>query len=215
MTVHIHRASLTYFALPKVACTSLKHFFHEVRTGQPFFPPHPGRHIHHVHPTRLVDDLPMNFIGADERILVLRDPIRRVVSAYRNRVHGHKELSKAKAGLALEAHGLAPYPTLTKFVDQLEQYQEAVPSIRHHTRPVVDFIGHDISYFTRVYDISEVESLVAFVNRKMGTDVQLQRRQTEGGPQTIDDLGPAQREKLLDYYKEDYKAFGSALLEAA
>lgn len=213
MTVHIHRASLTYFALPKVACTSLKHFFHEVRTGQPFVPPRPGRHIHHTHPTKLLANLPGNFIEADERILVIRDPIRRLVSAYRNRVHGHRELSKAKSGLALEAHGLAPYPTLTQFVDQLEQYQEAVPSIRHHTRPMVDFVGHDMTYFTRVYDISGVEALAAFVNRKMGTAVQLQRRQTKGGSQTIDDLGPAQREKLLAYYSEDYRALRTVRAE--
>lgn len=215
MTVHIQRANLTYFSLPKVACTSLKHYFHEVRVGKPYVQRRPGRFIHHEYPTCLLAEVPLFHIQAKYKLLVVRDPLRRLVSAYRNRVWAHKELSEDVAGPALRAAGLDPNPWLGKFVDQMEEYQSVSPSMLHHTRPMVDFVGGDVSGFSIVCDIKEAQRLADFTNNLMGTEVALGRHQTEGGKETVADLNQAQREKLLDYYREDYKAFGSILLTPA
>lgn len=165
--------------------------------------------------TPLLNDIPIQFIEAKYRLLAVRDPIQRLVSAYRNRVHKHRELSSDKAGKALASLGLDADPSLTQFVDQLEMYQQVVGSIFHHTRPMVDFVGNDASCFTLVCDIKDCDRLADFTNGLMGTSVKLGRHQTEGSGDSVSDLGSAQREKLLDYYREDYKAFGSILLTPA
>lgn len=215
MTVHIQRANLTYFSLPKAAYASLKHYFHEVRTGKPWVQPRPGRFIHHAYPTHLLPEVPLYHIRAKHRLMVVRDPLRRLVSAYRNRVWAHKELSEDVAGPTRRAAGLDPNPWLGKFIDQMDEYQRVSPSILHHTRPMVDFVGGDVSGFSIVCDIKDAQRIADFTNNLMGTEVALGRHQTEGGKQTIADLTQAQREKLLDYYREDYKAFGSILLTPA
>ncbi len=204
---------LAYLPVPKNACTSIKWMFYEAEHGVKFSPykSNNGKNvfIHDLYPTITFDKLEKESIADSERIAVVRDPVKRVFSAYGNRVVLHRELSAGKQGKRLAKFGLLPDPDLSTFIDQIEEYCAAVPTINHHTRPQVDFLGSDPAYFSRIYRFSELDSLAEDVSRITGKRLDLPRLQRGGPKFSITDITGIQHEKLRGLYTADYEAFGS------
>lgn len=166
-------------------------------------------HVHNaVYPTMLRNNFPDNLISNFYRVAIVRDPILRFLSAFGNRVVAHQELSEAKMGHKLKGLGLAPDPDLDTFIDQLEGYSEASASIRHHTRPLVDFLGQDPAYFSRVYRMDELETFMADMNSRMGTDLARGKNQTGGPKISPAALNTSQERRLKLFYRDDFDRFG-------
>lgn len=211
MTAILDKHKLTYVSVPKVACTSLKSLFFEVENGVPFQSFRvEGKpwHIHRLYKGRLFTALPDRRIADHTRLTVVRDPVRRVLSCYSNRVIHHRELSPKQAGAKLAKAGLPTNPDLATFIDRQAEYRRAVQKIHGHARPMVDNLGSDPAWFTRVYRFDELSVFAEDVCRHTGAKAELRRMQT-GGPK-IDpaDLTPQQAAKIRDYYAADYEAFG-------
>lgn len=137
-------------------------------------------------------------VEADDlfRFCIVRDPLERFVSAYRNRVLDQEAL------LDLEDMSLEQRPTLEKFALNLEAYREASYLIRHHTDPQTAFLGEDATRFhlmLRFYDLSEMVD-IAGINLRLG---HWMRSVSPGG-----EITRSVREKVWDFYHSDYALFG-------
>lgn len=212
MTVILDQHKLFCGTIPKVACTSIKHMFFEAENGVPFTRFQINgqlRHIHNIgYKSQLRQNYPDKRIADYHRVTVLRDPIKRFLSAYGNRVVSHKELSLAKSKTKLQELDIAPNPDLDTFIEKLELYVQANTSIWRHTLPMVSFIGEDPDYFDRLYRMEELDQFMADMNDRMQTSLALGHKQTGGPKFDPAALSPAQIAKLKDFYAADYEIYG-------
>lgn len=207
--------NVAYLPVPKNACTSIKQMFYEAEHGTKFSPykDENGKtvFIHNLYPSVVFDKLDKRNISELQRIAVIRDPVKRVLSAYGNRIVHHRELSADKQGKNLAMHGLIPDPDLSTFIARLEDYRAAVPTINHHTRAQVDFLGTNPDYLSRIYRFSELEMLAADMSQITGRRLVLPWLQSGGPKVSLTDITSAQYEKLHELFTADYRAFGDWL----
>lgn len=197
--------------MPKVACTSLKRMFFAVENDRPFEPFRVNGvefHIHRLYPSLPFEKQPHPRMARHHRVTVVRDPVRRFLSCYSNRVVHYGELSEKAAGPALARAGLAPDPDLSLFIDRLEDYCRASASIDHHARPMSDFLGTDPGLYAEIHPIERVGDMVAGLETRLGRKLVLERLQT-GGPKIDPEvLTPAQTDRLRAFYAQDYDIWG-------
>jgi hypothetical protein len=147
---------------------------------------------------------------------ITRDPVKRFLSMYSNRVVFHRELSaQSKCAHRLEQAGLVFDPQLNELVENLESYLGCAQTILHHTRPMMDFLGPDLSVYGRIADIGEVAKVIDeikmfWAHEGMNVLVEtapanLARKQTGGPKLGLNALTPDSFECLLEYYREDYE----------
>jgi len=214
MSVILEKFSLFYAPVPKIACTSLKLMFFEAENGFPFrrYTAN-GRnmHIHAVYPSSLSDKIPHKSIQDFHRVTLVRDPVQRFLSAYSNRVIHFKELSPAKAGPKLEKMGLEYNPELDLFINKFAEYQNASASILHHSQPMVDFLGKDAAYYSKIYPMNEIDQFVTDMSERMGVELSIGRHQTGGPKLNKKDLTKSQSRKIEAFYKDDYRVFKNYL----
>ena len=185
MAVLIPELGLCYFPVPKVANTSIKHLVYEIEHGGPFrfdaASPDAPKHIHQEYKTPIFSKVDKNPLEGYLRFAVIRDPVQRLLSVWRNRVAHHFELSAPKVDIdALAKRGLTENPSLDEFVDKLELYREVQASIRMHSAPLVDFLGEDPAYFHHLFRMEELHLIEAFFFALTGIHRTLRRSQTAG-----------------------------------
>lgn len=194
--------SIGYVAIPKVACTSMKQALFKLGTGMEFHSSDVGTHVHKYFKQHDGD-----ITLADFKFLIVRDPVKRFLSAYSNRVVHHRELSRkfitARAQqLRLDLDDFVFDPDLDTFLERLAVYCKVHP-ILHHTRPVAHFLP-SLSVFDKVYPIESMQELQADISRRIGQDFTVGRSQTGGPKIGIDTLSLPQLERLFELYREDY-----------
>lgn len=212
MSVILDKFSLFYQPIPKVACTSIKLMIFELENGFPFegyIANGKRRNIHQYYPTSLWEKMLQKRVVSFRRVTLVRDPVERFLSAYSNRVVHHKELSKEKTGPNFLNKGLEHNPGIDLFIEKFRDYYDASGSIFHHMRPMVDFIGGDASYFSKVYNIRNITEFVSDINEHTGVDLTIGRHQTGGPKLKKEDLSGPQLKKIQYFYQHDYKAFGN------
>jgi hypothetical protein len=220
---------IAYANIPKVASTSLYQWFYQRLYGKPFnrtelspdkrFWIHgyfSGNHCEHAY--READPAAAKALDGYYVFAVTRDPMRRFISMYGNRVLYHKGLSRK----ALMNHpGLRPRPDINVLVRDMGQYFSASYVIHYHALPMIHFLGEDMSVYHRLYDISEMDRLMADVNahidatgfRTPGTVPQLGRHQSKGRKFGLEVLAPGSFEKLVGHYRRDYEVIPTVSLE--
>jgi Sulfotransferase family len=192
-----------YFPFPKVACTSIKLEIFRLENGHDFNSSQGGVGIHSFYNERLED---ISYCGI--RMAVIRDPIKRLLSAYGNRVNHHKELSfkyLSQNNPDMIGTNIKFDPTLSEFVDNLSTYQR-VHSILHHTRPMSSILsGNALDLFTHVYPLEQLSSLSKDLSEWTGTQSSFRRTQFRGSKHKVGELDVSQLEFLIDYYRKDYE----------
>lgn len=211
MAIRIAGSKLLYFPVPKVACTSIKTFIYEISFGKKFeggLVNGKWRHIHnwssHYLSKNFWSDPGVDYSNF-EKIVVVRDPIKRLLSAYSNRVLYHGELNSDRVDQKLmECLGINYRPKLNEFVLNLEKYCVCSPSISHHLQNASTFVGPGLDFFEHVYKVEDTADLADMINKRMGTSVELGRSQTEGKKVHFSDLSRKAQVKLLEYCAGDY-----------
>lgn len=214
MSAFLWDHKLTYVSAPKVACTSLKHLFFEIENGRAwktFIANGKPHYIHRFYSAMAFEDLPHARIADHERLCAVRDPVARLLSCYANRVIHHRDLHRRPFNDEMHAAGLSRDPTLEDFVAKLGLYRQHFPAVGHHSRPLVEFLGRDPSWYHGVYPLHALEDLRAHVRRVVGHAPALGHRQTGGPKLKADDLGASARRFVEDYYAEDYEIWGQWL----
>ncbi|MBF9048124.1 sulfotransferase family 2 domain-containing protein [Rhodobacterales bacterium LSUCC0031] len=167
---------MAFFFSPKSGGTSLRAFLFHVENGIAFRP-------------FLVQGKPMDanalvanyrFNRTDHaglsqyrRFALLRDPVKRFLSGYANRVLHYRELSIEAAGQALLQEGLPPDPDLATFVENYVAYLRCSQPMARHFLKQQKFIGTDPGYFEHIFKLEELEILTSFVNTTCGTKAQM------------------------------------------
>jgi len=191
---------------PKVLSTSLAFMAFELENGvqfQPFERQGSIVNIHDVYPVKTFSKSPVK--TATIRVAFIRDPVERIQSLYRNRIlKRHKK--EAWQFRRAELLGLDPNPTLSTFVKKLNQYANVMPTIEHHVKDQVAFLGTDPNYYHHIFHPRQVEQFEGLISELLGQDFKLPHEQRTGGedlPLTFLD-----RTRLKRRYRADYKCYG-------
>jgi len=220
-----HRVGIGYQDIPKVGSTSVFHWLYEALFGERYTPIMIGRRrvpIHQYFRTGINDQFEnIPNISYDTFVdrytfCLTRDPIKRFVSAFGNRILHYGELAADKPGgrAALEA-GLSIDVDINAVVEDLEAYIAVVPTLRHHASPMVVETGRDLSIFTRIADISDIASVMAEVaDRWKAAETTdpiklppVRQLQTSNRGIGLRNLTEKSFNRLLEFYDEDYEVF--------
>ncbi len=212
MAIILRKHKIFFVPAAKIACSSIKHFFFEIENGwtfRPFVINGQRKFLHGFYRSGLPEKIPPDgVLQGMYRATMVREPVKRFLSAYSNRVVFHKELSVEKAGANLKALGLDPDPDVHLFITRLEEYQQAHPSIMRHTRPMTAFLGEDPGFYDRIYCISEMEDFRQDIAKRVGMDIQMPRLQTGGPKIDAGTLSADEIAKIKNIYRRDYELFG-------
>lgn len=197
--------SIGYQAIPKVACTSIKDaLFTLVTAEQPVRTNLAGSQNVHTYFGARASDMG----GAKFKFVVLRDPIKRFLSGFNNRVVQYRELSEAylrsqNLQAVLDLDGFVPDPTLAQFVDRIELYMR-VPTIHHHFRPVSEIIS-PLAAFDKVYPFEELPQMCRDIARLAQRPFSLPHAQRTAAKHTTKNLSSTLRDRLLSLCASDYE----------
>lgn len=211
LTIVIPSKKLAFFTAPKVACTSFKTKLFEVENSFDFKPFHANGvlyHIHHAYPAKPFAKYAGTDLSGFLKIAVVRDPVKRFLSAYSNRVGYYNELSQDKLPTEAIDGGLKPTPSLDVFIEDLKKYQNYSFSIRLHTQPLTFFLGHNPLFYDKVFRIEEISEVEAILSQHLSEDIKFPKLQTGGEKIPIDRLGRDQLARVKSFYKSDYDVFG-------
>ena len=196
--------NIAYLRIPKCACTSIGNLLFQIDEGNPFEnEPNQIRGVN-VHSYFLKNKTyhDVSIFGDYFKFTVIRDPIKRFISGYRNRVLYHNALLNL-----VEAKHIHKVPTLNEFALNLEFYFRRNLEIEHHFAPQGFYLNGDLSFLDAVYKIenlAEVEKKLSQISKRTLTPVLSQT----GGPKIkLGDLNKRAFRKLIDFYKSDYKLF--------
>lgn len=192
MAVRIKGTDLVYFPVPKVACTSIKEAILRHNNPVAFAALTEPDEVHRRYGTH-------RWLREQWRLLkpfmrpfcIVRDPIDRFVSGYRNRILHHNDLADET-------------PDINSFALALAKHCATDSHIGHHFTPMVNFIGHNPDFFDRVFRWSELGEITNYAGLSP-----LERRQAGGPPMSRTDLSPEASAYLHDFYAVDYEVWGS------
>ena len=136
---------------------------------------------------------PFEKIDVDEKCCIIRDPIKRFVSAYKNRVLFHKDFGFRNLNI-------------NEIIEKLENNSFD----NRHFLPQSYWLGSDLKYFTIVSNISNMETFINGVNNFFQNKVEFPRIQTGGADENIT-LTDSQIIKLKKIYSSDYDLIGDLL----
>lgn len=213
MPVVCQAYNLLYFPVPKNACSSLKNVLWELNHDSKFKPfVNNGKSIQNIH--QIYVSMRFDMDRLDEaapnwrdlfRFAVVRDPIKRLVSAYRNRVLHHLELkAEVLEASGIDSPDLIPQPDFQHFVRHLDLYRKASRSISHHTDLQKAFIGDRLNFYDMICGMEELGALELELGRRTGREIKLPVLQNLGPSSEGIIFDDATREAIREFYREDY-----------
>jgi hypothetical protein len=226
----VHPLRIAFQDVPKVGSTSLFEWLHGIVFRRPYTRLKSMPYIHQWFAEQQTDII-SNVANSGDAVprryfsfCLTRDPVKRFLSAYSNRVQHHRELALSHpAGLNAVKAGLRADPEVNYLIQNLAEYQHVSPAIRHHTRPMTDFLGEDPSIYHRIFDISDMPSLrQALLDHWHDCEIAMDQaavpaipRLQTGGPKLgLDVLSYQSIQILAEYYKKDYEVFPTVSREA-
>ena len=222
MPVASSQLSLVYYDVPKVACTSLKTWFWELEHGKAFTGDSPRDRVlnrlglkdyGNIHwqestITRSFKTAPKPPAGY-ATLVVVRDPIRRLVSAWKDKVNAESFNRQKNVLYDLENEGLVPNPDFETFIEHFDEYRMVTWATRRHTNSLAWHLGPDIGFYDHVFSLEALDELIAFLSGKLDKEVSLPRQNTSNSNRSAIKLSSAQVDKILEITRPDYQWLGS------
>jgi hypothetical protein len=204
-----HKRKLAFFSIPKSGSTSMKLCLYKLEHGAPFEGKPDDVHPHFkTYPVKACD-----FEDLDDyfKFTIVRDPVKRLLSSWGNRVFEHEDLLKSlpkrldkRLRFFLKNRFYKTKPSAEYFFRNLISYQKANYSIWHHTVSIKAFVGEDLSFFDKVYRLEAIGELEKDLSERTGLDIVLPREQV-GGPKVLyDELPSDVQDFVRDYTRQDY-----------
>ncbi len=136
---------------------------------------------------------PFQKMDVDEKCCIVRDPLKRFISAYKNRVLFHKDVG---------------FQNLN--INEIIEKMENNSFDNRHFLPQTYWLGNNLKYFTIVSNISKIEIFINGVNNFFQNKVEFPRIQIGGTVENIE-LNNNQITKLKKIYSSDYDLIGDLL----
>ena len=189
---------LIYYPCPKNANTSAKMFFAKHLNVDKHFlflgdeipqieqtPDHYGgkQNIIGIIPSKQ----PFKKINVDIKCCIVRDPIKRFISAYKNRILYHRDIQ-------FKDHS----------IDMILEKLEINNFENKHFLPQVYFLGEDLNYYTFWSTTEDLSFFVEQVNDFFSRKINFPKIQTGGGDIKIK-LTKSQISKIEKIYAKDFK----------
>lgn len=207
--IYLPEQELIYIPIPKNACTSIKHALHEIEFGKRFdadlseFSDYREHHDYYKkRPDAFTSVSDLKEQTSATRFALVREPVKRLISCYRNRVVDLGDLKASRK--KLDRLGLPPEPDINDFILNVEHYRSANKSIEHHSRLQSEFLGGTTGYLDRVFTMNDMPELVEMLQTyKPG--LTLRRRKTGGTAVALADISEKALEHAVDFYRRDYE----------
>ena len=205
MVIHIDALNLAYMAVPKAACSSVK------ATLGALDPDNPVNdatgfsmdNIHKLYQTRRFRVHRWQRYAHCFRFTVVRDPLKRLLGVYSNRVVALRELHTSR-NFRRGHVDLTPDPDPDYFFQNLDAYIKAASTIKHHALPTSCFTGEDFSVFSRVYRTSDLGDLAADLSEIAGHPMTIPHYNSSGTPLDIDELAPRTQSAIANRLRGEY-----------
>lgn len=205
MVIAIKEPGLAYAAVPKAGCSSVKEMLAEI--DPEFTQPAPSENnhatFHTAYPTRRWRGDHFQRHENAFRFTVVRDPIKRLMSVYTNRVVDMKDLHKSRK---LRNRGVLPLdPDPDTFFANLKRYARLSSVIKHHILPTWMFAGPDLSAYDKVYRTDQMNDLAQDLSAKAGKSVVPRRSNSSRSSLKFDDLKPETQQALRPVLADEYR----------
>lgn len=205
----LNEYKLIYIPIPKNACTSIKQALHAIEFGQIFDANRPINYsykdIHDYYIKRsdaFTSANKLKTASGFTRFAIVRDPVERVISCYRNRVI---DLGDLQSDLdALNRMNLPAEPDLNTFILNLTKYRKASKSIEHHSRPQSAFLGSSLKYLDHVFPLEQIDELHTLL-RNFSPNLKMLNRKGGGTKIDSNELSEKALEHAVHFYKKDYE----------
>ncbi|MDU8913113.1 sulfotransferase family 2 domain-containing protein [Aestuariicoccus sp. MJ-SS9] len=207
MVIAIDAHKIAYMAVPKAGCSSVKRALAHIDPSVTL-PPEAERDVytwHAIYPTKRFRPQRWQAFEDDDwfRFTVVRDPVRRLMSCYVNRVVELKELHNCRKILRGRVD-LPKDPDPDFFFQNLKAYREASSSIKHHALGSWLFTGPDLTRYSRVYKVEEMDELARKLTEISGQPVEMPRENKSSFKLTLDDLKPRTFAAILPHLDREY-----------
>lgn len=187
-------AKIAYFNIPKCGCTSVGNLlFLAERPDEPR-PKDIHRHFRAAQHADTIDHLQDYY-----KFTVVRDPVKRFVSCFRNRILHHGDLKPL-----VDTNIIHRVPGINEFALRLEFFADQSLVMEHHVTPQSRFLNNDLSFLDRVYPIEEIAQVAKDVSKMVGRDLDMPHEQTGGPSVGLADLSEEAFDHILKYYEDDY-----------
>lgn len=204
--IELQDEPLIYIPIPKNACSTIKHALYEIEYRKEFdydWADEWGyRDIHDYYEKRSRAFKGINTLMQKDNVFtVIREPLKRLISCYRNRVVDLGDLEKSKS--ILHQRGLPLEPDLNTFVLRLEEYRSANKIIEHHSRAQHEFLNGSLAYVDEIYPIDKMDELKRML-KGYKADLQMRAEKSGGTSFSLADLSESALEKAIRFYRKDY-----------
>ncbi|WP_146585795.1 sulfotransferase family 2 domain-containing protein [Puniceibacterium confluentis] len=206
MVIAITAHKIAYMALPKAGCSSVKAALARLDPDVTL-PPKSEIGIdtwHGIYPTQRFRPHRWQEYPDYFRFAVVRDPVRRLISAYTNRVVDLKELHNCRKILRGRID-LPKDPDPDFFFSNLSAYCEASSVIKHHCLGAELFLGPKPMRYDRIYRTEEMGDLARDLTRISGRKVTLARANKSMAQLELDDLKYGTVRAIRDFLNTEYR----------
>jgi hypothetical protein len=214
-----NRLRIVYQPIPKNACTTIKSMMFHADAGRPFDIAAQSSaaelYIHQVYPTTPADPARLACFDRYDMIVVLRDPLERFISGYRNRIATYYDIvattrARPEAARMLEEAKLSATPDINTFATRLPFYMRVCANTAHHFRPQADFARSILALPSAgpARRMDELPAIAALFSERAGFEIPLPHLQTAGNDLAVDALTRASLAVLRRVYAEDWELLG-------
>lgn len=209
MTITVQDLSVAYQAVPKAACSSVKAALALLDSGvtTPLEAmARDNRRIHRIYQTSRFQLNRWRRYRNHFRFTVVREPVRRLLSVYTNRVIAKQELPNSPR---LRKSGLPLDPDPDFFFQNLVPYMACSSVIKHHALHTYHFTGRDLSLYSKVYRTSDLDRLADDLSAHARREVTIPRFNSSEDALDFDALQPATRDAIMAYLEPEFELLGA------
>ncbi len=208
LAIAIPAYKIAYMAVPKAGCSSVKAALAHLDPGVTI-PPEDEITVmtwHAIYPTVRYRRRAWHNLSDHWRFTVVRDPVRRMLSVYTNRVVQLRDLHMSrKLRDRPEFAHLSRDPDPDYFFQHLPEYMKGSSVIKHHCLGTKLFIGPRPLQYDRVYKTEEMGQLARDLSDRTGQPVEMRRENPSEMKLTLDDLAPQTIDAIRPLLEMEYR----------
>lgn len=208
MSVVLSNFKIVYMPIPKAACTSVKAALASVDPDCPLTNEQIQQNSSIVHSfyqtSRFRPHRWEQFLdGSWWRFAVVRDPLKRLLSVYTDRVIGRQELRNSPR--LRKRSDLLVDPDPDFFFENLMEYIRNSSVVKHHALPSNLFIGPKPIAFDRIYKTDELNVLADDLSERLGQSIAIPRFNTSQTSLSVSDLSPKAVSVIRERLEPEYE----------